>query len=97
MGADPAERTCTRPAERCAASAAAIWERPALWTQTKSSSGTVRAMRPSFFAAASSWSLAKRSTSTGRKSGMRETGSRAARADITAAATRSRSNVPAYR
>jgi len=34
-GADPADRTSTRSPPRWARKAAAIWERPALWTQTK--------------------------------------------------------------
>ena len=38
------ERTWTRRAERCSVIAAAIWERPALWTHTKTISGTVLAM-----------------------------------------------------
>src|SRR5215469_14942778 len=39
-GCDPAEVTRTRPAACWASSAAAIWDRPALWVQTKSTSGT---------------------------------------------------------
>src|SRR5688572_21371115 len=38
-GALPADRTRTRPSARRSSSAAAIWLRPALWTQTKSTSG----------------------------------------------------------
>src|SRR5699024_4753251 len=38
-GADPAERTSIWPAERWVRKAAAIWERPALWTQTKRTEG----------------------------------------------------------
>ena len=38
-GADPAERAWMRPLERRARRAAAIWERPAFWGQTKSTSG----------------------------------------------------------
>src|SRR6476620_7608120 len=38
-GADPADRTSTRPPDRWAVYAAAIWERPALWTHTKSTEG----------------------------------------------------------
>src|SRR3984957_9441375 len=41
-GSDPAERTCTVPPARRSRSAAAICERPALCTHTKSTSGTVR-------------------------------------------------------
>src|SRR5689334_13276816 len=39
-GAVPAERTTTRPRAWRSSKAAAIWERPALWTQTKRTSGT---------------------------------------------------------
>ena len=39
-GSLPAEITRTRPAARRSSSAAAIWLRPALWTQTKRTSGT---------------------------------------------------------
>ena len=45
----PAERTCTRPSASWSSSAAAIWLRPALCTQTNSTSGTVlgdRSPRP---------------------------------------------------
>src|SRR5262249_38593485 len=38
-GWDPAEGTRTRPAPSWASSAAAIWERPALWVQTNRTSG----------------------------------------------------------
>ncbi|GAB2481130.1 hypothetical protein GCM10026982_01220 [Nocardiopsis aegyptia] len=38
-GAEPAERTSTRSPARCRSQAAAIWERPALWTQTNSTEG----------------------------------------------------------
>src|SRR5258708_422839 len=38
-GWDPAERTCTPPPASWSSRAAAIWERPALWVQTKSTSG----------------------------------------------------------
>src|SRR5579859_3918186 len=38
-GWDPAEVTRTRPAAAWSSSAAAIWDRPALWTQTNSTSG----------------------------------------------------------
>ena len=38
-GADPAERTSTRSPARWDSHAAAIWDRPALWTQTKSTEG----------------------------------------------------------
>src|SRR3954447_22449663 len=37
-GAVPAERTMTRPVAWWSRRAAAIWERPALWTQTNSTS-----------------------------------------------------------
>src|SRR5438128_1855755 len=40
-GADPAERTTTRSPPWWASSAAAIWERPALWMQTNRTSGRV--------------------------------------------------------
>ena len=33
-GSEPADRTTTRSAARCVVRSAAIWERPALWTQT---------------------------------------------------------------
>ena len=33
-GAEPADRTSTAPPDRWWVKAAAIWERPALWTQT---------------------------------------------------------------
>src|SRR5688572_27659154 len=39
-GALPADRTRTRPSARRSSKAAAIWLRPALWTQTKSTSGS---------------------------------------------------------
>ncbi len=38
-GAEPAERTSTRSPARCDSHAAAIWERPALWTQTNRTEG----------------------------------------------------------
>ena len=38
-GWEPAEVTRTRPAACWSSSAAAIWERPALWVQTNSTSG----------------------------------------------------------
>src|SRR6516165_1124096 len=38
-GCDPAEVTRTRPAAWWSSSAAAIWDRPALWVQTNSTSG----------------------------------------------------------
>ncbi len=38
-GADPAERTSTASPARWRRKAAAIWERPALWTQRKSTTG----------------------------------------------------------
>src|SRR5215471_2253317 len=38
-GWDPAEETRTRPAAWWSSRAAAIWERPALWVQTNSTSG----------------------------------------------------------
>ena len=40
-GAVPAERTTTRSPAWWASRAAAIWERPALWTQTNRTSGAV--------------------------------------------------------
>ena len=45
-GALPAERMCTRSSARRFSSAAAIWLRPAFWTHTNSTSGTVFAIRP---------------------------------------------------
>ena len=38
-GAEPAERTSIRPSPRVVRNAAAIWERPALWTQTNRTEG----------------------------------------------------------
>src|SRR3954468_19080869 len=38
-GWDPAERTSMAPLERVVRKAAAIWERPALWTQTNKTEG----------------------------------------------------------
>src|SRR4051812_11619205 len=38
-GSDPAERTSIRPAASCVRKPAAIWERPALCTHTKSTDG----------------------------------------------------------
>ena len=38
-GSEPAERTSTRSPARWVSQAAAIWERPALWTQTNSTDG----------------------------------------------------------
>jgi hypothetical protein len=38
-GWDPAERTSTAPFDRDVRNAAAIWDRPALWTQTKRTEG----------------------------------------------------------
>ncbi len=38
-GWEPAERTSTRSPARWVSQAAAIWERPALWTQTNSTDG----------------------------------------------------------
>src|SRR6478609_5948663 len=38
-GCDPADRTSTAPCERLVRNAAAIWERPALWTQTNRTEG----------------------------------------------------------
>jgi hypothetical protein len=38
-GCDPAEVTRTRPAACWSSSAAAIWDRPALWVQTNSTCG----------------------------------------------------------
>ena len=40
-GSDPADRTTTRSPPRCSVNSAAICERPALWTQTYSTSGPV--------------------------------------------------------
>ena len=47
-GSLPAERTVTLPPARWSSSAAAIWLRPALCTQTKSTSGTVEAYALTF-------------------------------------------------
>ena len=55
----PSERSLTRPA--------AIWLRPALWTQTNSTSGCSFAIMPSACASAFSRSRAKRCASTGTK------------------------------
>src|SRR5690625_1299948 len=43
-GSDPAERTSMRPAAWWVRNAAAIWERPALWTQTNNTVGVVSAV-----------------------------------------------------
>jgi hypothetical protein len=40
-GIEPAERTSTAPPESSRRKPAAIWERPALWTQTKRALGRV--------------------------------------------------------
>ena len=40
-GLEPAERTSTRSPARWVSQAAAIWERPALWTQTNRTDGFV--------------------------------------------------------
>ena len=45
-GSLPAERTWMRPCERSLTSPAAIWLRPALWTQTKSTSGCSFSIAP---------------------------------------------------
>ena len=66
-GAEPAERTWIRPSERSLTSPAAIWLRPALWTQTNSTSGWSFASTPSDCASALSRSRAKRWASTGTK------------------------------
>ena len=55
----PSERSLTRPA--------AIWLRPALWTQTNSTSGCSFTIVPSAWASARSRSRAKRCASTGTK------------------------------
>ena len=54
-----------RPSERSLTSPAAIWLRPALWTQTNSTSGCSFAISPSAWASAFSRSRAKRCASTG--------------------------------
>src|SRR5918994_2025520 len=46
-GSDPAERTSTAPEDRWDRNAAAIWDRPALWTQTNNTLGFD--MEPSTF------------------------------------------------
>src|SRR3954447_21655909 len=38
-GCDPADRTSTAPLDKDVRNAAAIWDRPALWTQTKRTEG----------------------------------------------------------
>src|SRR4029453_18073274 len=53
-GADPAERTWTLPLAWWSRRAAAIWLRPALWTQTNRTSGTSLLMAPSAWARARS-------------------------------------------
>src|SRR3546814_13525439 len=45
-GCEPAERTWTRPPARYRVRAAAIWDRPELWTHTYSTSGTGFGMNP---------------------------------------------------
>lgn len=94
VGLEPAERTCTFPGARWAAIAAAICERPALWTQTNKISGTVLAIAPEACAAAVSRSLACRVTRIGRKVGIRDCGSSAARACWTASVICSRVKTP---
>ena len=54
-----------RPSERSFTSPAAIWLRPALWTQTNSTSGISLVTSPSVWASAFSRSRAKRCASTG--------------------------------
>ena len=44
-GAEPADRTSTWPPDKWVRNAAAIWDRPALWTQTKSTDGRTEACR----------------------------------------------------
>ena len=46
-GAEPAERTSTVPWDRWVRNPAAIWERPALWTQTNSTLGLDIGISPS--------------------------------------------------
>ncbi len=65
-GADPADRTCTRPAAWWASRAAAIRKRPALWTHKNSTSGTSLATCPSAWASACSRSAANLRARTGR-------------------------------
>src|ERR1700716_3052577 len=46
-GSVPAESTCMRSPDRCSVKPAAIWLRPALWAQTKSTVGRVISWGPS--------------------------------------------------
>src|SRR5215472_9541267 len=62
-GCDPAEVTRTRPAAWWSSRAAAIWDRPALWVQTNSTSGTSGMARAS---AGLSGELARRIGGSGR-------------------------------
>src|SRR5664279_333643 len=65
-GRDPAERTWTLFWPRRSSNAAAIWDRPEVWVQTKSTSGTGLAMRLVAWASAVSRSAANRSARIGR-------------------------------
>ena len=65
-GIDPAERTLIAPWAKSFSSTAAIWERPAFWTQTKRTSGTPLGRLPSACASAESRSRANRRVMIGR-------------------------------
>src|SRR5699024_4675911 len=65
-GAEPAERTWTRPAARRLSRLAAIWERPAFCTHTNSTSGTSCGAAPLAWAKAVSRSAANRAVNAGR-------------------------------
>ena len=67
IGVEPAERTWILPSERSLSSPAAIWLRPALCTQTNSTSGSAFVRAPSACAYAISRSRAKRCANTGTK------------------------------
>ena len=60
-------RTWTRPSASLFSSPAAIWLRPALWTQTNSTSGTSLVSFSSACASALSLSRANRWTNSGTK------------------------------
>ena len=44
-GIEPADRTSTAPPDSAVRNPAAIWERPALWTQTNRTLGVVMVLR----------------------------------------------------
>ena len=80
-GALPAERTWIRPSERSLTRPAAIWLRPALWTQTNRTSGCSFVITPSAWPSALRRSRAKRCTSTGTKTLIVAAGEKVGRLD----------------